>query len=119
MEKKGLKKTQYSASKAPPKSSHMYINIIPLVLPAGLLFGILAFYLALRNGIDVFESLFRGVLVFGGFVIVILVFNYIYILMIKQIREREAKRIMEEQLKAQEEARKAEEEQKKAAEQPE
>lgn len=115
MDKKPAKKSPSPDKGNNLQASHMYINILPLVQPAGLLFGILAFYIALSNGIDIVESMFRGILVFGGFVIVILIFNYFYILMIKQVREREAKRIMEEKLKAQEEAVKAEEEKNRLA----
>jgi len=94
-----------------------YFDFLPIVQPVGLLLGILGFYLALSHKIDLFEALFRGMIVYGGFVAVAVGFHFVYLLMIKNIRRREARRIAEERYKAQLEAQKLEEERRKALEQ--
>jgi|GEM_PF-1831764 len=102
---------------SPPSKKGAFYDFLPIVQPIGLLLGIIGFYRALSNGIDIFEALFRGVIVYGGFVLVAVGFYFVYMMMLKNLRQREAMRLAEERYKAQMEAVKAEEEKRKQREQ--
>ncbi len=110
------RKYQFSTGKQ--QQGPVYINIIPLLQPAGVLAGLIGFYLSISNGIDILESIFRGVLVFAAFILMGLVFNYVVIAMIKNIQRREAQRIAEEHRKAEEEARKREDKSNRETQEP-
>ncbi len=84
---------------------HIMIDILPLLQPAGIIFGLIGLYLSLAHGLDIFQALFRAVLIYAGFVLLGLIFQFIFILMVKKVRIREAQRLIEEQIRFEEEAR--------------
>lgn len=105
----------------PPGNSHkktsgpVYFDILPILPPIGIILGLITVYLALSKRVDIYTAVFRGVLVFAAFIFIGIVFHFIYILMLKRIKELEAKRIAEEIREAQEKARMEAEKQAAAA----
>lgn len=96
-----------SRTKAQPEQMqrHIMVDILPLLQPAGIIFGLIGLYLSLAHGMDIFQAIFRAVLIYCGFVIIGLIFQFIFILMVKKVRIREAQRLYEEEIRLEEEAR--------------
>ena len=99
-------------TQAPPEQMqrHIMVDILPLLQPAGIIFGLVGLYLSLAHGLDIFQAFFRAVLIYSGFVILGLIFQFIFILMVKKVRIREAQRLYEEEIRLEKEARLKEEE---------
>ena len=97
----------------PQQPKHMIIDIMPLLQPAGIIFGLIGLYLSLVNGVEIFQAFFRAVLVYAGFIILGMIFQYIFIQMVNKVKIREAQRLIEEEIRLEEEARLAAEEKEK------
>jgi len=97
---------------------HIMVDILPLLQPAGIIFGLIGLYLSLAHGSEIFQALFRAVMIYSGFILLGLIFQFIFILMVKKVRIREAQRLFEEQIRLEEEARLEAEEKKQEIENP-
>ena len=87
------------------------VNILPVLQPLGIIFGLVAVYLALSHGVDIYIAIFRGIVVFAVFMILGLIFNYFYLMVVNRAKAREAEKAAEEaRLRAEERTAKSGEE---------
>jgi phosphate/sulfate permease len=79
-------------------------DLIPILQALSVIFGLIGVYLALAQGVDLYNSLFRGVVIYALFTIIGLIMNYLFLLMVKRAQERkmaETKRIEKEKAETQ------------------
>jgi len=81
------------------------VNILPVLQPLGIIFGLVAVYLALSHGVDIFMAVFRGIVVYAVFILLGLIFNYFYLMVVNRAKISEAERAAEEARRKAEEAR--------------
>jgi uncharacterized membrane protein (DUF485 family) len=89
-------------------------DIINILQPIGIVLGLLGVFLSLFRGADVVSAVFRGAIVYGIFMILGLIFNSVYVRMVKQALEAEQKKLEAKMLEAKEEIRRKAEERKAA-----
>jgi hypothetical protein len=68
------------------------INILPVIRPISILFGLLTIYLSLARGVDLINALFRGVIVVLAVLIVAVLANNVYLFIIYRMRSKPIKK---------------------------
>jgi hypothetical protein len=89
-------------------------DILGIIQPMGIVLGLLGIYFALSQGMDIFSAVFRGVVIYGVFMILGLIVNFFYTLMVQKALEVEKKKLELKMLEVKEEIKKKAEERKAA-----